>query len=287
MGKFEIKGFQVLPVSFPERKSKQYVFYKKHDAKNQASEGPGDRSLFMANLPVMSDLSVVRRYFQTVALGATIESFTPSYLTNCPEDVWINLTKLTSDLPVNNIDEAASKLPKNSAVVTFIDRASFQLAFSALKKLSASAQLTTWPLAGATSPSSSAAYYLAKLKSDVLDSEQLAAEVSQALADFDRAEKQSMEELQDQANLVDEDGFTLVVGSHRKTKAGILGKQKLASTVESEKAKAKLKKKETQDFYRFQLRQRKKDEMNELLNKYKADQEKVRLMKEKKRFRPY
>ena len=107
------------------------------------------------------------------------------------------------------------------------------------------------------------------------------------MKDFDNAEQESIENLQNQASLVDEDGFQLVVGSHRKTKAGILGKQNLASTVESEKAKNKMKKKEKQDFYRFQLRQRKKEEMNELLSKFKSDQEKVRLMKEKKRFRPY
>ena len=67
-----------------------------------------------------------------------------------------------------------------------------------------------------------------------------------------------------------------------KTKAGILGKQKLASTVGVVKAQSKMKSKEKQDFYRFQLRQRKKEEMNELLNKFKLDQEKVRMMKEKK-----
>ena len=78
-----------------------------------------------------------------------------------------------------------------------------------------------------------------------------------------------------------------MVGPQRKTKAGILGKQKLAATVESEKAKSKMKSKEKQDFYRFQIRQRKKEEMNDLLNKFKMDQEKVRVMREKKRFRPY
>ena len=121
----------------------------------------------------------------------------------------------------------------------------------------------------------------------ILDPNSLTEEVSQALIDFDKAEQQSIEELQLQRNLVDEDGFTLVVGSHRKTKAGILGKQKLASTVGVVKAQSKMKSKEKQDFYRFQLRQRKKEEMNELLNKFKLDQEKVRMMKEKKRFRPY
>lgn len=116
-------------------------------------------------------------------------------------------------------------------------------------------------------------HYLEKFQAQILDPEQLSNEVSQALVEFDRAEKESMESLQKQTQLVDEDGFTLVVGSHRKTKAGILGKQKLAATVELDKANSKLKKKEKEDFYRYQLRQKKKDEMTELLHKFKAGSE--------------
>lgn len=236
----------------------------------------------MCNLPILSDLQTIKKFLQTVALGATIESYTQSYLTDSTEDIWLDLTKLTSDLPLDNTDETASKLPKNCAIVTFIDKSSFLLAFNSLKKLSSNASVSTWPMKEITT-----SYFLNIYKLKVLDKEKLSEEVAQALKDFDNAEQESIENLQNQASLVDEDGFQLVVGSHRKTKAGILGKQNLASTVESEKAKSKMKKKEKQDFYRFQLRQRKKEEMNELLSKFKADQEKVRLMREKKRFRPY
>ena len=261
--------------------STHYVYFKKHDSRTNP-DSTNNTSIFLCNLPILSDLQTIKKYFQSVALGATIEGYTQSYLTDTTEDVWLDLTKLTSDLPVGNTDETASKLPKNCAVVTFIDKSSFQLAFNSLKRLASSGTVSTWPMKDITS-----SYFLNLYKLKILDKEKLSEKVAQALKDFDNAEQESIENLQNQASLVDEDGFQLVVGSHRKTKAGILGKQNLASTVESEKAKNKMKKKEKQDFYRFQLRQRKKEEMNELLSKFKSDQEKVRLMKEKKRFRPY
>ncbi|KAK6458651.1 ribosomal RNA processing protein 7 [Scheffersomyces xylosifermentans] len=285
----ELKGFYVLPVSSPKSQVPHYIFFKKHDSKNSGSSTNNGRALFMCNLPVATSTASLKKFFQEVAIGATIESFVPSLLNDCPLDVWVNLTKLTSDLELNpellsaqNADEEAAKLPKNCGIVSFVDKSAFQLAFNSLKKLSASAKTTPW-----TFPTFDSKYYLQRYQAKILDPEVLSESVSQALVDFDRAERESKEALQQQTQLVDEDGFTLVVGSHRKTKAGIMGKQKLAATVEVEKAQNKMKKKEKEDFYRFQLRQRKKDEMNELLQKFKLDQEKVRMMKEKKRFRPY
>ncbi|KAM9886564.1 hypothetical protein OXX69_013707, partial [Metschnikowia pulcherrima] len=116
--------------------------------------------------------------------------------------------------------------------VTFIDKASFQLAFNALKRLSGDKKSTNWPV-----PSLGSQFLLGKLKAKVLDPNELARDVSKALESFNRAEQESKEELQKQTEIVDEDGFTLVVGSHTKTKAGMLGKQKLLQTKEHEKIK--------------------------------------------------
>ncbi|KAI5951726.1 hypothetical protein KGF54_004801 [Candida jiufengensis] len=281
--KSEIKGFNILPVKIPNTKSTQYIFFKKHDTKNNSSSSSSDnRSLFLCNLPILSDLQTIKKYFQSVALGSTIESYVESYITTSTEDIWLDLSKLTSELDVSNVDSVGSKLPKNCAILTFIDKSSFQLAFNSLKKLSTNFTESIWPMKEITSN-----FYIKQYQDQINNKEALSEQVSQALIDFDKAEKESIDNLHNQSNLVDEDGFTLVVGSHRKTKAGILGKQRIANTIENEKAKTKLKKKEKQDFYRFQLRQKKKEEMNDLLSKFRADQEKVKLMKEKKRFRPY
>lgn len=291
----EIKDFLVLPVDLPGSKAPHYIYFKKHNGKSR-TDGQNN-SLFLFNLPINTTTSTLKKYLLSVAIGATLESFAPSLLTNYPEDIWIDLTKLTSDLELltnlnSNIDQdyntgnnIGAKLPKHCGILTFIDKSSFQLAFSSLKKLSSNQTSSKWPIDEANFGGSS--YFLSKYQSQILDNEWLSGIVSQSLIDFDAAEQKSINDLQQQTELVDEDGFTLVVGSHRKTKASILGKQKLASTVEVERAQNNLKKKEKDDFYRFQLRQRKKDEMNDLLKKFKLDQERVRLMTEKKRFRPY
>lgn len=282
-GVTEIKGFGVLPVSLPKSSSPHYIFFKKHESK--AGSNTSNRALFMVNLPIETSFSTLKKYFQKTALGATIESFIPSLLTDFPEDTYVDLTKLTSDLELSQPNEAVeigSKLPKNCGIVNFIDKSAFQLALSSLKGLASDATVSNWPMVDL-----GPGFLLKSIQQHTLDPETLTKDVAQALATFNTAEKESAEKLQQQAQLVDEDGFTLVVGTHRKTKAGIMGKQKLAATVELEKAKNKMKKKEKDDFYRYQLRQRKKEEMNELLHKFKLDQERVRQMKEKKRFRPY
>lgn len=280
----EIKGYKVLSIRLPTSKEAHHLFFKKHEMKGQGDEG--DRSIFFSNLPINTNTQTIKKLFQEVAIGATVEKFIPSYLTDTVEDTFLDLTKLTSDLEIDShIDEISSKLPRNCGVVMFIDKAAFQLAMTSLKQLSSKSTIVDWPLNKSEYGSS---YFLNKYKSQMLDIDLIANEVNQALMDFDKAEQQSIDDFKQQSELVDEDGFTLVVGPQRKTKAGIMGQQQLATNkAVSEQAQAKMKKKEKQDFYRFQLRERKKEEMNELLRKFKSDQEKVKTMRDKKRFRPY
>lgn len=286
MATTEIKGFHVLQVRLPESKGKHHLYFRKHEAK--AAQDPSNisgRLLFMFNLPIETNLPLLKKYFQQVAIGATVEKYIPSVLTNSTEESYFDLTKLSSDLEykTQSMDHGlGQKLPKHCGVVTFIDKASLQLALSSLKKCSADKKITNWPL-----PTLGSQYLLSVLQSQVYDNETLSKSVSASLADFNRSEQESRDELKNQTEIVDEDGFTLVVGSHRKTKAGILGRQKYAQTVGLENAQKNIKKKEKVDFYRFQLRERKKAEMNDLLKKFKQDQERIRTMREKKRFRPY
>lgn len=287
VGVTEIKGFQILKVKLPEGDGTHYIYFRKHEVKGaQGSQNISGRLLFIFNTPIETSVAVLRKYFQQVAIGATVENFIASPLNDMEEEVYIDLTKFTSELQYEvaegDTKEIALKLPKNCGIITFIDKASFQLAFNALKKLSGDKKATNWPV-----PALGSQFLLGKLKAKVLDPNQLAHDVSAALELFNRAEQESKQELQKQTEIVDEDGFTLVVGSHTKTKAGMLGKQKLLQAKEQERSKKKLKRKEKDDFYRFQLREKKKAEMNDLLHKFKQDQERVKVMKERKRFRPY
>lgn len=274
----EIKGFKVLQVRLPGCKNIHHIYFKKHEGK-----GSDDKSLFMCNLPVFTDLKIIKKFIQDIAIGATVQSFIPSYLTDSLADIYIDLGVLTSDMELTpDINDIYTKIPKNCGIVSFIDKSAFQLASSNLKQFVQNQKVYNW-----SEPENSGSnYYLNLYKSQILNTETLSNQVSQSLIEFDELQKASRDNLQRQSELVDEDGFTLVVGNQNKTKTGIMGQQKLGGG-EVLDSKSKKNNKEKQDFYRFQLRQRKKDEMNDLLKKFKADQEKVRLMKEKKKFKPY
>lgn len=274
----EIKGFGVLPVQVAT--TKHYIYFKKHESKASTAS----RSLFLCNLPLQTSHTTIKKFLQNTAIGATVAAFVPSALTDSAEDVYIDLVSLTTDPDIaKNLPQPdeGTRLPKNCGVVTFVDTAAQQLALALLKKLATAQKTSQWPL----NDDPTSVRYVDALHRRVCDPEKLSEEVALALANFDRAEQDAKDNLQAQT-MVDEDGFTLVVGSNRKTKLDILGRQK-AVQEELQKAAKKMKKKEKADFYRFQLRQQKKEEMNELLMKFKADQEKVRVMRERKRFRPY
>lgn len=282
----EIKGFHVLKVKLPESDGKHYMYFRKHEVKGAAGQDISGRLLFVYNTPVATTVQVWKKYLQQVAVGATVESYISSLLDESKEDLYLDLTKLTSDLtydtPESSAREVAQKLPAKCGIVTFIDKASAQLAFGALKKLAGDFRTTNWPV-----PTLGSHFFLERVRARRYEPAELARSVAEALELFNRAEQETKEELQRQTEIVDEDGFTLVVGSHTKTKAGILGKQKRVQTEQTDKTRKKMKRKEKEDFYRFQLREKKKAEMTELLNKFKLDQERVKTMRERKKFKPY
>ncbi|KAH3687346.1 hypothetical protein WICPIJ_001690 [Wickerhamomyces pijperi] len=284
----EIKGFQVVPVTLSPSKFlktkepvKHYMYIKKHQS--NTDKELAEKSLFLVNPPLASTLSSMKTFFKSIAPESLIENY---FLNDEDLDYQINLTKLTSELYDDEQDTKtnAFKLPNGCALVVFVDKSAANLAFTKIKKYSKSAkELIQWP-----EYQESASIRFAKMfQQDYLSTEAISERVSAALLDFDRREAEAQQNLKESRSLVDEDGFTLVVGKNRKTKMGILGK--IAGTTEFHTAQnnKKMKKKEKADFYRFQIREKKKLEMNELLKKFKDDQERIKELKEKKRFRPY
>ncbi|ODV93285.1 hypothetical protein PACTADRAFT_51897 [Pachysolen tannophilus NRRL Y-2460] len=298
----EIKGFLVLPVRLEPTVVQQklkynnegaiyhYIYLKKHSVKRdlKSMEKDDERSLFIANLPINTDLKTIKLFFGMIATGAIVEKFEQNDFNTF--DIDINLTKLTSEMnektEVSNSDY--SYIPFGCGIVTFLDKNGLNLALQSIKKLikKGNDNLPIWEF----NKELTGLEYLKKkiLSQEYLDENELSEKVAKDMHNFNLKEQQSLDELNEMKDIVDEDGFTLVVSSHRKTKNGIFGKLKSSAQAEKhEIINLKQKKKEKQDFYRFQLRERKKQEMNDLLAKFKEDQEKVKIMKEKRRFKPY
>ncbi|KAH3673139.1 hypothetical protein WICMUC_003862 [Wickerhamomyces mucosus] len=282
----EIKGFQVIPVTLSasryfktEEPIKHYMYAKKHQS--NTDKEIAERSIFLINPPINASLSTIRVFFKKISPESLIENF----LLNIENlDYDINLTKLTSDLYDDEEINTGLRLPSGSSLVVFVDKSAANLALSKLKKYSRSKDLYEW---NSKSEEPASVRFIKKFKSEILPLEETSEFVSKELQEFENRELESKKNLQEMKTLVDEDGFTLVVGKNRKTKKGILGKISGATDFHKQDTDKKMKKKEKQDFYRFQLRERKKLEMNELLKKFKDDQERIKELKEKKRFRPY
>lgn len=109
------------------------------------------------------------------------------------------------------------------------------------------------------------------------DEETLQESIDTFMEAYDDEEEEARLETARQGQLVDEDGFTLVVSSKRKALADIPA----PAPAKRNKSLSK------DDFYRFQLRDKRKREVNDLLKKYQEDKAKVEELKRKKHFRPY
>jgi ribosomal RNA-processing protein 7 len=89
-------------------------------------------------------------------------------------------------------------------------------------------------------------------------------------------------------NQTDQDGFTLVGKSTKKTNTDQFGGSvQSIKKEEAEKLKTKTKTKGLVDFYRFQKREQKRKELVDLRLKFEQDKKKVEQMKNDRRFRPY
>lgn len=287
-----IKGFVPLQISLaatanlPE--SVHLCYIKPHLSKDPNEQIDTTRKLFLINPLPDWTLDSVKDLFRQVNTGCHIEevlvreaidkSRVSSIGSGINYDIHVNLSVLTNEELGVELS-ASEKLPFGSSVVTFLDRDSLELFLNSLKKIKKPLQ---WSLPNNETGISRYS------RIPVLDRTSLEREVTQALVDFQKKEKIAEEEVSNMRTIVDEDGFTLVVGSQKKTKSDILGSMKKKSDLEQDEALLKKeKRKEKQDFYRFQIREKKKLEMNSLLTKFKEDQERVKLMKQRRKFRPY
>ncbi|CCH46456.1 Ribosomal RNA-processing protein [Wickerhamomyces ciferrii] len=288
----DIKGFLVTPITlqpskhYKEEEIKHYIYIKKHQSQN--NKELSERSLFLINPPINSNLFNVRNFFKTISKESLIENF---LINNENLDYEINLTKLTTDLydQDENQDQEDIKLPNGTGLVVFVDKSAANLAFTKLKKYVKNLtknerSLYQWNF-NELEPAS--IRFINSYKKDMLSIPETSKAVSLALEEFEKREAASLEQLQDLKETVDEDGFTLVVGKNRKTKKGILENIDNVNKFTQESDDKKKERKEKQDFYRFQIRDRKKMEMNELLKKFREDTERIKELKHKKRFRPY
>jgi len=177
----------------------------------------------------------------------------------------------------------------STAVVVLVDEKSVEGALKAVRKLHKSkSKDDMWPVWGAgvegKVPALGSARYLNHHKLRYPDTAVLQKNVDAFMTAWNFREEEKARLAKKQRNVPDEDGFVTV------TKGGRTGP---AKREEAERKQAELEEKERKkreemgDFYRFQMRERRKAEQNELVKQFEEDKKRVEMMKEKRgRFRP-
>ncbi|OAA69501.1 hypothetical protein ISF_02771 [Cordyceps fumosorosea ARSEF 2679] len=173
----------------------------------------------------------------------------------------------------------------STAVVLLADEKSVQLVLKAISKANKTKKYPVWEDESSRGVSPLGVPWISShLRDSRVDKAAARRSVHAFFNAFNRKEKEAIELAKRLRNEPDEDGFVTVTRG---------GRTAPASKYEAEEAKRRMvekdskKKSEMTDFYRFQLRARRKDEQAALMKRFQQDREKVNAMKEKRgKFRP-
>ncbi|KAL1872630.1 hypothetical protein VTK73DRAFT_1434 [Phialemonium thermophilum] len=317
--KTTIGDFSILPISIPPVSSYArpvlHHLYVRRNAPKVPTENDS-RSLFLANVPVDSTDLHLRGIFTALVGAGRFEGVTfederksGSYLR--PDDV---LPAQALRLAVHSKkrkreedkekdrekEESLSRLPPtwtrplhrtgSTAVVLLADEKSVERALKAIAKTHKTRQYPTWGAAVADRvPPLGSRWLRAHARLSYPDRSVVEESVNTFFTMFNRREKEAAELAKRLRNEPDEDGFVTVT----RGGGGPGGKGAPARMSEAEEARRKMlekeekKRTELNNFYRFQLRERKKAEQAELLKRFEEDRKKVAAMREKRgKFRP-
>lgn len=172
-----------------------------------------------------------------------------------------------------------------TAVVLFADDRSAQLVLKAIAKLHKTAKYPVWGDGLADQvPALGAPWILSHLQRCRCDKADTQSAVHAFFHLFNRKEKEAAELAKKLRNEPDEDGFVTVTRGGRAAPASRNDAEEAKQRMVDRQAKKKL---ETQGFYRFQLRERRKEEQAALLRRFQEDKRKVEAMREKRaKFKP-
>ncbi|KAI1098652.1 ribosomal RNA-processing protein 7-domain-containing protein [Jackrogersella minutella] len=300
--------FSVLPISIPPLpafpiKAIHYLYLRRNAPRIPTPDD--SRSLFIANVPCDSTDVHFRALFTSLVGAGRFESITFEQDKKVPKSshepaqavrIAAHRKRKRGDEDLQNArDEAAAELPStwnrqlyrsgSAAVALLADEKSVDQVLKAVKKLKKPKDYPVWGDG-------------VKDKAPPLGSQWLKShnklsypgnDVAQATMDayftvFNRKEKEAEQLAKRLRNEPDEDGFVTVTRG---------GRAAPARRDEAEEAKEKLlareqkKKDEMTDFYRFQMREKRKAEQVEILKRFEEDKKKVLAMKEKRgKFRP-
>ncbi|KAB5535162.1 ribosomal RNA-processing protein 7-domain-containing protein [Coniochaeta sp. 2T2.1] len=308
-----IGDFSILPISIPGvpsyPKSTTHHIYLRRNAPKIPT--PDDsRSLFIINAPADSTHLHFRSLFTSLLGAGRFESVTFEDERKAASQALVDLLpaqaarlashskkrKREDEEAQHAKEEETARLPDpwsrplrrsgGTAVVVLADEKSVEKALKAVAKAAKSGKYPVW---GAGVPEQNrtlgSSWVKAHVRLTYPDKATVEAAVDAFFTVYNRREKEAAELAKRLRNEPDEDGFVTVTRGGSRTAP--------AKREEAEEARRKMvekaekKREELSDFYRFQMRERKKEEQAELVKRFEEDRKRVDAMREKRgKFRP-
>ncbi|CEP14267.1 hypothetical protein [Parasitella parasitica] len=298
----DFQGFKVLPVIMDENNKnvRHYFYIRKHESKSLVDEDIKNRTMFMLNLPADTTDRHIKKLFKGLGIDQITYSDSGSSVT---EDYW----KIQAEEQQQRLDTAVNKKKKkqqkkqeqiepeikelrrlfssgSSAHIVFTKEDDLTQALSMRrveKKWAKEDESVDQPLGFER--------YILAYDLSRPDAADLQQEVDSFMKKFKDDEYQKEREKLERMNQMDDDGFTVVV-RHKKAKAtdGTIHVASIsAEAAEAQREHQLKKKKELVNFYRFQMREKKQNELVELRKRFEEDKAKIVQLRQSRKFKPY
>ncbi|KZC11669.1 Ribosomal RNA-processing protein 7 like protein A, partial [Dufourea novaeangliae] len=233
-----------------ENTDKHQLFFKEHSIRNQEPQHPRGRTLFVLNVPPYVTTEVLQTGFSKLCGNITNVFFvTPKGF----KTAYLVFEK-------ESALERALELPENS-IITLNHKNSVCLT-----------GLAKW---------------YKEYNNSILDEEDMKKEIEDYMNNYDKmlADKIANEKAMAEDN-EDNDGWVTVTGQKKRGQFAVSRKESTINKVQN-KEEHKNKKKQLLNFYTFQIRESKKQNLAELRKKFELDKKRLQDLKSKRTFKPF
>lgn len=295
-----ISGYSVLPIDLPPVPSfpnpaTHYLYLHPHEPR--VPDPDSSRSLFIVNVPVTTTETHLRHLFgaqlssgrvervefhDTAAKkSTTIIATQTTTITNPKKRKRETTEELQLELDTAEFPRTWDRELHSSgahAIVVFVDRLSMEASLKAAKKAAKTRTKIVWGqgIEEGRFPALGIQRYKSHNKLRYPARAELLRTVNDYMTIFGRFEEARLREATRGAEVPDEDGFVTVTRGPKIN--NVAREEEMRELMEKHKEKNK----GLQDFYRFQMREKRKGRQTELLRKFEEDKRKVEEMRRRR-----
>eukprot|EP01135_Chromosphaera_perkinsii_P010837 Nk52_evm1s2249 gene=Nk52_evmTU1s2249 len=276
---------------------KHELYFKQHKGNDNGGKTPTDRTVFVMNIPEGCSAWALRKLFRGCGKISSDDQIHFNLHKQQQEKSALGLAGRlgSSDLVVNY--ESSERCTK-SAHVVFNKSSSLKKCLKLSQKVTIASQegenkgkkkvyrqLIVGMDSACTGPLNGMKKWAKGVQSVRVGAQTLQEGVDKFMAEYDIRVKKEQEERRreiERNNAADADGWQTVTRSSKRKRTDT---DKIAA--ESAKSKKKKAKNEMLDFYKFQQREKKREEIAELRKKFEEDKAKIVRMRATRKFKPF